>query len=91
MRPLTDAVRAQLERLGAEDRHLVVAGVGDKAIVQCTKGGPTAMECERFGKVAVLHGDEYSLVTVTGLPKRYRVENQLTGILTLGRNSQGQA
>jgi hypothetical protein len=49
------------------------------------------MECERFGKLSVLHGDGYSVVTLTGLPKGYSVENELTALLALGRNSQGQA
>lgn len=89
--PQSEATRADLDRLAADERNLVIAGVGDKAIAQCTKGGATSMDCQRFGKLYVLHGDGYSVVTLTGLPKGYSVENELTAILQLGRNSQGQA
>jgi hypothetical protein len=91
VRPITDTARTALDALAADKKNLVIAGVGDKSIAQCTKGGPTSMECERFGKLSVLHGDEYSVVTLTGLPKGYSVENELTALLALGRNSQGQA
>ncbi|MFN8025153.1 MAG: hypothetical protein U0W40_02005 [Acidimicrobiia bacterium] len=90
-RAQTDAARADFDKLAADDKNIVIAGVGDKSIAQCTKGGPTSMECQRFGKLYVLHGDQYSVVTVTGLPKGFSVENELTGILQIGRNSQGQA
>jgi len=58
--PLTAAAGTDLDALAADDKNLVIAGVGDKSIAQCTKGGPTSMEC------------------------------RLTGILALGRNSQGK-
>jgi hypothetical protein len=89
--PLTAGARTDLDALAADKKNLVIAGVGDKSIAQCTKGGPTSMECQRFGKLYVLHGDQYAVVTLSGLPKGYSVENELTAILQLGRNSQGKA
>ena len=53
-------VPSWIEKTAFEAADAVIAGVGDKSIAQCTKGGPTSMEC------------------------------RLTGILALGRNSQGK-
>ncbi len=89
--PLTAAAGTDLDALAVDKKNLVIAGVGDKSIAQCTKGGPTSMECERFGKLYVIHGDQYAVVTISGLPKGSSVENELTAILALGRNSQGKA